>query len=173
MSNKEKNEYRQRTLELIEELNEKVKHIKPVSLRHYKSELGQTEQLDGIYQYWNYDWKIDATQQSAKDFIEAATQVYSMINSGKGAKNYPKGLFRELLEFSDNFEDLSIETKEYEHYIGLHIDIENIEESIKRAIQEKFTELVQKSFINPINKIKRAILIFENERDESEPSFIE
>lgn len=127
---------------------------------------------DEAYQ-WTYKYRYNPEDNATKQFVDLLSSLYEDINSKDGARMLPRGLFRALLEFSDKCEKCK-DWQEW-HY-GKTLEARDVtklpEEIVKEYASKHELRPKIKKFLEEVKAIKREILIYENERDEKEASFV-
>jgi len=173
MTDKAKADYRARTLELIERLDNQVQGL-PV-----KAELSSTDgdekpgfvEAGTIYMTWTFSWQLMPGSVETQSFMATLDELYNVINSKEGVRMFPRGLYRDLIEFSDKCEDRKKwAERSWSNLSVPETQIPTDEEVLKEA-EDALRKRVDE-FRKDIKFIKRAIFFFENERDESEESFM-
>ncbi len=177
MTNNAIADYRKKTFALIEKLDDLVGNLSIIA--ETDSEIGGP--VGGYYEKslgeacveWPILFKLTPGDHDNQLFLAALDEIYNLINSKEAARAYPRGVYRELIEFSDR----CIERKKWAKFNGGTITIPESKASEQEEIQKEATASVLPEHINrfrsDIKTVRRAILFFENERDESEESFLE
>ena len=176
MKDHAKVDMRVNTLRLIEKLDEQVQDLKVGGVKIIR------QQPDGPHHYdhgidtevymWDYIWRLVPEDVHTQSFVATLDKLYHNINSKEAIRQYPRGMYRELIEFSDKCEKRKswVESKDGQlNVFGDHNPTQEAAiEDAKRVLQ-----VMVDSFRKEIKAMIRSIYFYENERDETEESFID
>lgn len=175
MKDQAKASCRVKTLNMIEMLDEQVHKLKVVSVSDVSQEYGGPHDYDPFENTegyrWTYTWKLNPDDENTKSFVATLDEIYSVINSREALRQYPRGIYRELIEFSDKCE----KGKDWidPRYGDLIVwGDDNPQEKVLKEAGRRLNAMVNE-FRKDIKAMIRSIYFYENERDETEESFIE
>ena len=174
MKNQAKADIRVKTLNTIEKLDVQVQNLK-VGSASTVGEQPVGRDYDGPTNtegwLWEYTWRLDLDDINNKSFFATLDEIYSIINSKEALRKYPRGMYRELIEFSDKCDERRswIEAQNGNKTIW---DGDDLNQKISEEANRTLASMV-KAFRKDIKAVLRSIYFYENEREESEESFIE
>ena len=176
MKDKAKADYRVKTYDLIERLDEQVQKLNISAKLSSTTPVDHTTELDpfdnvDVCPIWAISWQLIAEDIGNQSFYSTIDELYDVLNSKEGIRMYPRGLYRELIEFSDK----CASCKKWKGVKSLRIAIQatgtltdnEIQTNAKWGLKRNVDE-----FRKEIKTIIRSIKFYENERDENEESFL-
>jgi len=179
MKNKEKEQFRVKTLQMIEKLMEidnspEIPRVEVAGLKPDSDAVHDALFMlpDGeMVRNWTYSFRWLPNTSQEKSFLHVLSELYSTLNSKEAVRLIPPGLYRTLIEFSDTFPN----EKKWVNWNTAQLSyaedkgeppVENIQKEAERQIY-----LNRQKFITSVKNIIKEIYFFENERAESEESF--
>lgn len=179
MKDKEKVGFRAKTLMLIEKLDGQLQQDYQCECSEPVLECDQFARPldfgdpDGCNYLWSYKYHLDPVAPKTIELISIIDELCEMINSREGVRGYPKGLYRELVDFGDKCMALK------QSINGLSGSIRH-DSTTKPPQNGEILDAANKgmrtnmnSYHAVIRTMKRSIYYYENERADSEKSFFE
>lgn len=171
-------EYRVGTFKLINRLEELVMklmlEIEPSTLLYEgprDPEWRGTELVD-VFE-WSVQWKLISDDPDNTAFLSALSELDQKISSLNAPRVYPRGLYRDILEFGDKSNEVRNTWAEKQRMFIAYERSDRVpDDDLQRCVESEFKNMKQ-AFLKDIKAIKRSILLFENERNEAEESFID
>jgi hypothetical protein len=175
MKDKAKEAFRFKIYQLIEVMKNKLPDLKietnqPSISQDFVDGIGYVERMTGGPDYdhiWEWNYCLDSNDQNVVDFVNALSELDSSLNSKEGARFLPRGMCRSLLEFNDiciSYKPMDSSSKKILMGFSSKPSAEQILEKTKKIMKlDEFNEAIR--------KIVKEIVLFENEKDESEESF--
>ena len=178
MTNNAKAEFRKKTFELIEQLDEQADNLTVAA--ELDSELGvplgisYEKSIGQECTTWPIHYRVSKEDPSTQVFLDTLEKVYNMINSKEAVRAYPRGLYRELIDFSDKCAEIIDWVLAQHNGAASLVGTESPQdEDIYKDARSLLKSRIERRVRIHFKGIRRAILFFENERDESEESFID
>lgn len=176
MKDQAKASCRVKTLNMIEMLDEQVQKLKVASVSDVSQERDGPHDYDpfeNIEGYrWTYTWKLNPDDENTKSFVATLDEIFSVINSREALRKYPRGMYRELIEFSDKCEKRKDWIDPRYGYLTVWGDNNPTQEEVLEEAGRHLNAMVNE-LRKDIKAMIRSIYFYENERDETEESFIE
>ena len=177
MKDKAKEDFRSRTFNQIEKLDELVQNLSATAklrseypVDHALEDIGPGPEDVEVCPVWDIRWQYDLEEVGNRLFFESIDKLYEMLNSKEGVRMYPRGIYRELIEFSDKCE--SCNRWKGEKKLRVAIDAKGTPSNAEILVEA--SGAMKKNtveFRNEIKAIMRSIKYYENAREENEESF--
>lgn len=174
MTDKAKEQYRVKIYQLLETLKNNISSLKVETRQLSKDD---RDEYGGVfyvgpnqeeYQKWKWDFRLDPKDQHTETFMDALSALDEALNSKEGVRFLPRGLYRSLIEFGDH----SLTWKAWSDWSSTGMNYKSDIGPTEEELQSTPMATKKWAVAQQIKQIIREIHFYENEREESEESFL-